>query len=81
MKKSDINDMTDVFDTRLQSLQKHRAPQAEQDAAITVYERVRTARAICQALLPAGFADSSVVVLAVELGRVAQSGQGAAAIE
>lgn len=82
MKKSDINDMTDAFDTRLQSLQKHRAPEAEQDAAVKVYERVRTARSICQALLTPGFTDVSVVALAVELGRAAaQSGQGAAAVE
>ncbi len=48
MKRSDINDLTDAFDTRLQALQKARAPAAEEEAAIKVYERVRTARAICQ---------------------------------
>lgn len=76
MASKDVNDLTDAFDVRLQALQRSRAPSHEVDAAIRVYERVRTARAICQALLPAGAADASVVTLAVELGREAQSGQG-----
>jgi len=75
MRKEHINDLTDPFDTRLSSLLKGKAPSFEVDAAIAVYERVRTARAICQALLPAGFSEASVVALAVELGRAAQSGQ------
>lgn len=71
------NDMTDAFDTRLAAMQKRRAPMPEQDAAVVVYERVRTARSICQALLPAAFTDASVVALAIELGReAAQSSQG-----
>lgn len=75
---ANINDMTDAFDTRLQAMQRSRAPMPEQDAAIVVYERVRTARSICQALMPTGFTDASVVALAIELGRVvaAQSGHG-----
>ena len=75
MKKSEINDMTDAFDTRLLAMQHHRAPAAEQGAAINVYERVRTARAICQALLPDTFSAAEVVLLAVELGREAQATQ------
>lgn len=75
MTKTNINDGTDAFDTRLQAMQKRRASRAEQDAAIAVYERVRTARAICQALLSPGFTDASVVALACELGRPPQSGQ------
>ncbi len=81
MKKSEINDLTDAFDTRLQSLQRHHAPAEEQAAAIAVYERVRTARSICQALLTSGFTDASVVALAVELGRVAQAAQGPSTAE
>lgn len=81
MSQKEINDMTDAFDTRLESLQKFHAPQPEQDAAIVVYERVRTARSICQALLTNGFTDASVVALAVELGRAAQSGQGVNTVE
>lgn len=75
MKNSSVNDMTDVFDTRLLAMQRAQAPGSEVDAAIAVYERMRTARAICQALLPDGFTDASVVALAVELGRAVQSGQ------
>jgi hypothetical protein len=62
-----INDLTDAFDIRLQALQAARAPQVEQDASVAVYERVRTARAICQALLKDGYSDASVVALAVEI--------------
>jgi hypothetical protein len=69
-----INDMTDAIDTRLQAMQRDRAPRAEEDAAITVYERVRTARSICEALLPGSYSDASVVALAGELGRLVQSG-------
>lgn len=76
MTKPNINNGTDAFDTRLQALQRFNAPQREQDAAIKVYERVRTARAICQALLPDGFGDASVVALAVELGREALATHG-----
>lgn len=71
-----VNDMTDEFDARLKALQKGRAPKKEEDAAIVVYERVRTARAICQALLPKGFTESAVVSVAMELGREVHSGHG-----
>lgn len=81
MAGKNVNDLTDAFDIRLQAMQRRHAPMTEQDAAITVYERVRTARAICQALLPEGFAEASVVALAVELGRAAQSGQGSVVAE
>ena len=69
-----INDLTDAFDTRLQAMQRARAPRAEEDAAITVYERMRTARSICEALLPGRYGDASVTALAIELGRLVQSG-------
>lgn len=75
MSKQSVNDMTDAFDTRLQALDRNRAPKDEVDAAITVYERMRTARAICQALFPAGFSDSTVATLALEIGALRQSGQ------
>lgn len=69
------NDATDAFDLRLQALQRSAAPETEERAAIAVYERVRTARSICQALLPAGFGEASVVALAIELGRESQRSQ------
>ncbi|ARV18576.1 hypothetical protein AEP_01632 [Curvibacter sp. AEP1-3] len=68
-----VNDLTDEFDTRLAALQRANAPKSEQDAAIDVYERVRTARAICHALLGKDVADASVVSVAIELGRVSSS--------
>ncbi len=71
-----VNDMTDEFDTRLAAMNKFRAPKAEIDAAINVYERMRTARSICQALLPDGFTDASVIAVAVEIGAAVQAGQG-----
>ena len=76
-----VNDMTDAFDVRLRAMESTRAPQTEVDAAITVYERVRTARSICAALLPAGYSEAAVVALAVEIGRVKQSGQAVVARE
>lgn len=74
-KKEDVNDLTDEFDRRLEAQYKRKVPSDETDAAITVYERLRTARAICQSLLPAGFSEAAVVEIAVEIGRVKQSGQ------
>lgn len=73
-----VNDLTDQFDTRLAALDKRRVEREEVDAAITVYERMRTAKAICQALLPAGFTDATVVSVAAEIRLVKQSGQSVA---
>ncbi|MGV8823992.1 hypothetical protein [Methylibium petroleiphilum] len=75
------NDMTDDFDKRLEAYAKKRVPNDEVDASITVYERVKTARAILQSLLPGAFSDASVVAVAVEIGRVKQSRQAVAARE
>ena len=85
MATTNINDGTDAFDRRLQVMQRRSAPQSEIDAACLVYERVRTARAICQSYLmdPPGRSgepsEASVVALTVELGREAalHSQQGA----
>lgn len=84
MAKANINDGTDAMDRRLQSMRRGNASQSEIDAAITVYERVRTARAICLSYLvdPPGRSgepsEASVVALTVELGRAAalHSSQG-----
>lgn len=78
MTKTNINDGTDAFDRRLQALQRARAPKQEIDAAIAVYERVRTARSIGQACLTDSPTEASVVALTVELGRAAalHSSQG-----
>lgn len=77
----EVNDMTDQFDVQLNSLHTHRAPKVEIDAAISVYESVRTARSICQALLPDGFGDASVVAVAVEIGAEVHAAQGADSLE
>ena len=76
MVKKNVNDLTDAFDVRLQAMQRSSAPACEVDAAIKVYERMRTAKSVCQALLPDSFTEASVVALAVELGREAQLSQG-----
>lgn len=84
MTKTNINDGTDAFDRRLQVLQRDRASQSEIEAAKLVYERVRTARAICLSYLvdppgrPGEPSEASVVALTVELGRAAalHSSQG-----
>ncbi len=70
-----VNDLTDEFDTRLAALEKSRVPRDEIDAQITVYERARSARAICQALFPDGFTSADVVALVAEIGRAKHSGQ------
>ena len=77
MAKTNINDGTDAMDRRLQAMRRARSPHSEIDAAKLVYERVRTARAICQCYLmdPPGRSgeptEASVVALTLELGRVA----------
>lgn len=76
MANKNVNDLTDAFDVRLQAMQRSSAPTHEVDAAIRVYERVRTARAVCQALLPEPFTEAAVVALAVELGREVHLSQG-----
>lgn len=76
MSDKDVNDMTDAFDRRLQVIQRTVGAESEAEAAINVYERVRTARAICQALLPKGASAAVVVALAVELGAEGQKVQG-----
>lgn len=76
MTRPNINDGTDAFDVRLPALQRLGVPSAEAEAAIKVYERVRTAKSICQALLPEGFGEASVVALAEEIGREVHRSQG-----
>ncbi len=61
--KKIVTDSTDSFDQRLDVLQQGHAPQIEIDAAIVVYERLRTAQSICQALVPGAYSESAVVAL------------------
>lgn len=58
--KKIVNDTTDSFDQRLDELQASHAPQTEIDAATMVYERLRTAQAICQALVPGAYSETAV---------------------
>ncbi len=58
--KKIVNDTTDSFDQRLDELQAGHAPQTEIDAATMVYERLRTAQAICQALVPGAYSETAV---------------------
>lgn len=61
--KKIIHDTTDAFDERLDVLQAGHAPQVEIDAAIAVYERLRTAQSICQALVPGAYSETAVLAL------------------
>jgi len=61
--KKIVHDTTDAFDERLDILQAAHAPQLEIDAAIVVYERLRTAQSICQALVPGAYSESAVLAL------------------
>ena len=55
-----VQDSTDSFDERLDALQAGHAPQVEIDAATVVYERLRTAQSICQALVPGAYSETAV---------------------
>jgi hypothetical protein len=66
--KKIVHDTTDSFDQRLDVLQAGHAPQAEIDAAIAVYERLRTAQSICQALVPGAYSESAMLAV---LGAIA----------
>ncbi len=61
--KKIVNDVTDSFDQRLDVLQAGHAPQAEIDAATVIYERLRTAQSICQALVPGAYSETAVFTL------------------
>lgn len=61
--KKIVNEETDEFDLRLDVLQAAKVPQVELDAAVTVYERLRTAQAICQALVPGAYSESAMVAV------------------
>jgi hypothetical protein len=61
--KKIVNESTDAFDQRLDVLQAAHAPQVEIDAAIVVYERLRTAQAICQALVPGAYSETAMIAL------------------
>ena len=58
--KKIVHDSTDAFDRRLDVLQAGHAPQVEIDAAIVMYERLRTAQSICEALVPGAYSETAV---------------------
>jgi hypothetical protein len=58
-----VHDTSDSFDQRLDVLQAGHAPQVEIDAAIAVYERLRTAQSICQALVPGAYSESALLAV------------------
>lgn len=59
--KKIVHDTTDSFDERLDILQAAHVPQIEIDASIAVYERLRTAQSICEALVPGKYSESAVI--------------------
>lgn len=61
--KKIVHDTTDAFDERLDVLQAGHVPQVEIDAAIAVYERLRTAQSICQALVPGAYSETAMLTL------------------
>jgi hypothetical protein len=67
-----VNEQTDAFDERLDVMQRHKVPQVEIDAAIAVYERLRTAQSICQALVPGAYSESAVVALLTAINEEAR---------
>jgi hypothetical protein len=61
--KKIVHETTDSFDQRLDVLQAGHAPQVEIDAAIVIYERLRTAQSICQALVPGAYSETAMIAL------------------
>ena len=61
--KKIVLDATDSFDQRLDVLQASHWPEIEIDAAIVIYERLRTAQSICQALVPGAYSESAVIAV------------------
>lgn len=61
--KKIVHDSTDAFDQRLDVLQAAHVPQIETDAAIAVYERLRTAQSICEALVPGKYSESAMIAV------------------
>jgi hypothetical protein len=61
--KKIVHDTTDAFDQRLDILQVAHVPQIEIDAAVIVYERLRTAQSICQALVPGAYSETAMLAL------------------
>ena len=54
---------SEAFAQRLEALRAAHLPQFEIDAAVTVFERLRTAQAIARALVPGAYAESAVMTL------------------
>lgn len=78
-----MDDLTDAFDVRLAALDAARRT-AERDAAILVYERLKTAGTIARAIWTQPATAGELVALASELGRVeasVQAGHGSRSIE
>ncbi|MBD8187796.1 hypothetical protein IFU20_16550 [Pseudomonas viridiflava] len=60
--KTDSFDHRDIFDLRLEQLDKtRRAPESEKQAAINIYERLTTAKAILSAVLPETGIDTALL--------------------
>ncbi len=68
-----VNQFTDAFDVRLDLMQSAKVPQVEIDAAIAVYERLRTAQSICQVLVPGAYSESAVVALLTAISEEARA--------
>ncbi len=68
-----VNEFPDAFDVRLELMQAAKLPQAELDAAVAVYERLRTAQSICQALVPGAYSESAVVALLTAISEEARA--------
>lgn len=67
------NPIPDSFDDRLARMQEAKLPQAEIEAAIHVYERLRTAQTICQALVPGAYSETAMIALLTAISEEARS--------
>ncbi|MED5493275.1 MAG: hypothetical protein VYD45_14305 [Pseudomonadota bacterium] len=62
MSRENVNDMTDAFDVRLAALRNGDTPEAEMQAAIYIYERLRTAQSIVKALAPTNSNNTELLI-------------------
>jgi hypothetical protein len=64
---------SEPFDERLKQLNYREVPYAERDAAITAYERLLTARAICRSIFGEEYQESSLTSIFMALDNLARA--------
>lgn len=70
-------DFTDTFDARLEVLHAStQCPASEIDAAVVIFERLKTSQAICRSLITEPIHHDAVLAVFAQLCAEARSGHG-----